>query len=157
MEPNQNLLIALPSDDELYEAFIDAIKNWVHANIKGVVAKIWGFIENAKDDIKSLLRVDPVSWLQLDMTIEKWDLILASFVWKQSRLMRNTLKVLLSTVGATTFTHFVHKMKKDSEDIKVTTDTLSKIMHLFFVNLSKKYLTQETETSVHEKISDLFV
>lgn len=157
METNQNLLIAMPSDDELYEAFIDAIKNGVHENIKGIASKLWWFIGNAKDDIKWLLHVDPELWLQLDITVEKWDQILSSFIGKQSRLMKNTLKVLLSTVGASTFTAFVEKMKKNPEDVQVTTATLSRIMNIFFVNLSKKYLTQETEATIQEKISRLFI
>lgn len=71
--------------------------------------------------------------------------------------MKNTLKVLLSTVGASTFTAFVEKMKKNPEDVQVTTATLSRIMNIFFVNLSKKYLTQETEATIQEKISRLFI
>jgi hypothetical protein len=49
--------------------------------------------------------------------------------------MKNTLKVLLSTVGASTFTNFVNKMKQAPEDIEITANTLSKIMHIFFLNL----------------------
>ena len=65
------LVIALPSDDELYTAFIDAIQNGVHENIKSTVDKISGFIANAKDELKNLIIVDPQQGLLLDMTIAK--------------------------------------------------------------------------------------
>jgi hypothetical protein len=101
--------------------------------------------------------VDPTTGLSLDITIEKGDIVLAAFISKQSWLMRGALKILLSTVGASTFTNFVAKMKKDPEDVRVTTGTLSKIMTLFFVtHLGKKYLTQETEATIHDKIAALF-
>jgi len=70
--------------------------------------------------------------------------------------MRNTLKILLSTVGASTFTDFIAKMKKAPEDVATTTETLSKIMTIFFANLGKKYLTKEDETTIKTKIAALF-
>ncbi len=157
MEEQITLLTTLPSDDELFEAFIAAMKEGVHANISGTIDKISWFVENAKDEIKNLVHVDPTTGLSLDITIEKGDIVLAAFISKQSWLMRGALKILLSTVGASTFTNFVAKMKKDPEDVRVTTGTLSKIMTLFFVtHLGKKYLTQETEATIHDKIAALF-
>lgn len=70
--------------------------------------------------------------------------------------MRNALKLLLSTIGASTFTNFVAKMKKDPSDVETTTGTLSKIMTLFFAKLGEKYLTKENEASIKEKITNLF-
>ncbi|MEI7562917.1 MAG: hypothetical protein WCJ39_04380 [bacterium] len=151
------LLTTLPSDDELFEAFIAAMKEGVHEGIKSTVDKISGFVENAKDEIKNLIHVDATTGLSLDITIEKGDVVLAAFISKQSWLMRGALKILLSTVGASTFTDFIAKMKKDPEDVTITTGTLSKIMTLFFVtHLGKKYLTQETEQTIHDKIAALF-
>ena len=151
-----SLLIAMPSDDELYTAFIEAIRNGVHENIKSTADKLSGFIGNAKDCIKNLINVDAKNGLQLAMTIEKWNQVLAAFISKQWRLMRNTLKILLSTIGASTFTDFIAKMKKDPKDVEMTTGTLSKIMTLFFAKLGEKYLTKENETSIKEKIASLF-
>ena len=52
---------------------------------------------------------------------------------------------------------FIEKMKKDPEDVTITTGTLSKIMTLFFVtHLGQKYLTHETEQTIHDKIAALF-
>jgi len=65
------LLTSMPSDDELYTAFIDAVRNGVHENIKGVADKISGFVENAKDEIKNLIAVDATNGLALDITIAK--------------------------------------------------------------------------------------
>lgn len=152
----ENLLIQMPTDQELFEAFVDAIRNWVHENIKGIAGKLSWFLENAKDDIKLLLSLDQTMGLALNINVESWDAILAWFVWKQWRVMRNTLKLLLSTVHASTFTSFVNKMKENPEDIDVTLNTLSKIMTIFFANLWKKYLVQENENSVREKIENLF-
>jgi chemotaxis methyl-accepting protein methylase len=103
-----------------------------------------------------LISVDQQDGLQLDITIDRGNQLLASLVSKQSRLMRNALKVLLLTVGASTFTDFVHKMKKDPEDVEVTITTLTKIMTIFFADLGKKYLTKETEATIKGKISGLF-
>ena len=151
------LLTTLPSDDELFESFIAAMREGVHEGIKSTIDKISGYVENAKDEIRNLIHVDPVTGLSLDISIEKGDIVLAAFISKQSWLMRGALKILLATVGASTFTNFVEKMKKDPEDVTVTTGTLSKIMTLFFVtHLGKKYLTQETETTIHNKIAALF-
>jgi len=153
---NPNLLIAMPSDDELYIAFIDAIKNGVHENIKSIAEKLSWYIEKAKDELKNLIVVDPTNGLVLDMTIEKWDKVLDAFVGKQSWLMRNALKILLSTQWASTFTSFVEKMKKDPSSAETTINTLSKIMTIFFVNLGAKYLTKENEQTIKDKIIALF-
>lgn len=65
-----SLLITMPSDDELYAAFVEAIRNGVHENIKSTTDKLTGFIENAKDCIKNLINVDAQNGLQLAITIE---------------------------------------------------------------------------------------
>jgi hypothetical protein len=70
--------------------------------------------------------------------------------------MRNALKILLSTVGASTFADFIVKMKNDPASMQTTVANLSKIMTIFFVNLSKKYLTKETEATIGAKITALF-
>lgn len=151
------LPIALPSDEELYVAFVDAIQNGVHQNIKSTVEKISGFIANAKDEIKNLVIVDPQQGLLLDMTIPKWDIVLASFVGKQWFLMRNALKILLASQWVSTFWAFVAKMKAATDDsVPVTIWTFSRIMTLFFENLGKKYATSETADTIHAKIAALF-
>lgn len=154
--PVATLPIAMPSDDELYTAFIDAIRNGVHEGIKSTVDKITGYIENAKDEIKNLIVVDPANGLVLDMTLAKGDQVLDAFVGKQGWLMRNTLKILLAATGASTFTNFVAKMKADPASATTTIATLSKIMVLFFANLGAKYLTKETEATIQAKINALF-
>ena len=53
MEATQQLIIAMPTDDELYIAFIDAIRNWVAESTRDMVNKISWFIENAKGEIKN--------------------------------------------------------------------------------------------------------
>ena len=151
------VVIALPSDDELYAAFIDAIQNGVHEWIKSTVDKISGFIANAKDELKNLIIVDPQQGLLLDMTIAKWDIVLASFVGKQWFLMRNWLKILLASQWVSTFWAFVAKMKAATDDsVPVTIWTFSKIMTIFFANLGKKYVTPETADTIHAKIAALF-
>ena len=151
------LLTTLPSDDELFTAFIAAMREGVHEGIRNTIDKISGYVENAKDEIKNLIHVDPVTGLSLDITIAKGDLVLAAFISKQSWLMRWALKILLATVGASTFTNFIAKMKKDPEDVTITTGTLSRIMTIFFVtHLGQKYLTHETEQTIHDKIAALF-
>jgi len=150
------LPIAMPSDDELYHSFVEAIRNGVAENIRWIADKLSGFIENAKDDLKWLINVDPTDWLQLAMDLAKGDQILASFVSKQNRLMRNTLKLLLSSQWASTFTEFVAKMKADPASAQHTIDNLSKIMTIFFADLGHKYLTKETDVTIKEKISNLF-
>lgn len=150
------LLLTMPTDDELYTAFIKAIREGVHENIKGIAGKLSWFIENAKDCIKDIIHLDPETGLSLDITLETGDIILATFVSKQNLFMRNTLKLLLATVGASTFTNFVNKMKKDPSNIETTTNTLSKIMTIFFATLGETYHTTENEESIKTKISNLF-
>lgn len=156
LSPVVPLAIAMPNDDELYAAFIDAIKNGVHEGIRGTVDKITGYIETAKDEIKNLIFVDPDNGLVLDMTIAKWDQILAVFVMKQGWLMRNALKLLLAATGASTFTKFVAKMKTDPSSKTTTITTLTRIMTLFFATLGTTYLTKETEATIYAKIDALF-
>lgn len=154
---NQQLLVLMPSDDELCQEFIIAIRDWVHENIKGVAKSLSWYIEKAKDEIKNIVNIDQQNWLYLDITVSKWDIILESFVSKQGLLTRNALKILLSTVWARTFSNFIVKMNNDPESKDVTINTLSNIMTIFFVNLGKKYLTNENEVSIKEKISNLFI
>lgn len=156
MDAAQQVIIGMPTDDELYVAFIDAIRNGVGESTRDMVNKISWFIENAKDEIKNFIVIDPQNGLVLDMTIPKGNQILASFVGKQWFLMRNALKILLSTVGASTFADFIVKMKNDPASMQTTVANLSKIMTIFFVNLSKKYLTKETEATIGAKITALF-
>ena len=70
-QATNQLLIAMPSDDELYDAFIIGIRDGVHEGIKNTVEKLSGYIERAKDVIKELIIVDPQQGLLLDMTVEK--------------------------------------------------------------------------------------
>ena len=42
----------MPSDEEIYHSFVEAIRNGVKENIKSIADKLSGFIENAKEDLK---------------------------------------------------------------------------------------------------------
>lgn len=154
---NQNLVVAMPSVDELYQEFVNAIRDGVHENIRWVVKSISWYIEKAKDEIPNIIGLDPQAWLFLNIDIASWDHILSSFVEKQGFIARNALKVLLSTVWASTFSNFIEKMKKNEEDKEVTINTLSNIMRIFFENLGKKYLTQENGDTIRQKIANLFI
>ncbi len=154
---NQNLVVAMPGVDELYQEFVNAIRDGVHENIRWVVKSISWYIEKAKDEIPNIIGLDPQTWLFLNIDIASWDHILSSFVEKQGFIARNALKVLLSTVWASTFSNFIEKMKKNEEDKEVTINTLSNIMRIFFENLGKKYLTQENGDTIRQKIANLFI
>ena len=156
MPDNTNKLLAMPSDDELYSLFFAAAQEGAHDNIKGIVAKVGGFLDKAKGEVKKIVVFDPTYGLYLRFDMATGNDVLQGFVNVQNFVVKNTLKVLMATYSAQTFDSFIAKMSRTQEDIDVTRGTLTRILDTFFKKLNEKYVIAETTENIALKVNALF-
>lgn len=146
-------LIALPTDDELLTSFMYAAENGVHEGLKNTVRGMAGYVGNAKEDLKMLLKLDPATGLSLDFDKAKAGTLMNEFIAKQNFLVRNALKLMLIPFGADTFDHFVERTKQNGQEgIDLVVNNITKIFVLWFQTLGQTYQVSETEESIKAKV-----
>lgn len=147
----------MPSDDELCETLITAAEQGTHENIRKIVYQMTGYARNAKTEIKKLVQFDSSTGLSLRLTVESGNDALQGFIDHQNILIKGAAKLLMMSVGASTFGAFLKKMKERTDDSKdVTINTTSNILTLFFQKLSEKYVVIESPEHIRATVQGLF-
>lgn len=148
-------IIAMPSDNELYEAFTHALQVAVPENKKSIVKMFDGFISRAKEHLKVIFFASTTG-LMLNLTEQTGDQLLTGFVKSQNMLMRLPLKAALLTYGADSFTGFIASTKSGTNNKDATVSGLCAIMSACFTTLGDKYLVAETDETIKTKVAALF-
>lgn len=151
-------IIAMPNDDEICQMLVTAADEGVHENIRSIVKKMTDLVIKAKEVVKELVSFDPANGISLRMTIATGDETLQHFIDKQNFVIKGAAKLLMASVGASTFGQFIKKMKDstDPTDKSQTITTTTNILVKFFEKIGAKYKITETPESIHAKVEDLF-
>ena len=159
-QPSQDVapIIAMPNDDEICQMLVTAADEGVHENIRSIVKKMTDLVIKAKEVVKELVSFDPVNGISLRMTIASGDETLQHFIDKQNFVIKGAAKLLMASVGESTFGQFIKKMKDSSDptDRSQTITTTTNILVKFFEKIGAKYKVTETPESIQAKVEDLF-
>ncbi|GHW02328.1 hypothetical protein AGMMS50249_1140 [candidate division SR1 bacterium] len=154
--PEGQKVIGMPNDELLCKMFLEASQEGSHDNIKGIVKQLGSFFKKAQGEIKTILTFDPYYGLSLNFTRDSANNLLQGFVNSQNFVVKNTLKILMMSLGASTFDDFLAKMQKDPEDVDITRGTMIRIFEAFFQKLDEKYTVEETTEDIAKKVNAVF-
>lgn len=148
-------MIAMPSDDELFEAFKYALEAGTPENKKNILGMFEKFLNKAKEHLKEIISLTGTG-LALNLTEETGNTLLKGFVNSQSFLMKPLLKGALMSFGADSFTSFIASTKTGKNNKDVTINGLVTISTECFKKLSEKYAVIETQDTIKVKVVALF-
>ena len=148
-------IIAMPSDDELFEAFKHALEVGVPENKKNILGMFEKFLGKAKSHLKDIIALE-ANGLALNLTEETGNTLLAGFVDAQGFLLKLPLKAVLMTFGADSFTDFIASTKTGKNNKDVTINGLVTISSECFTKLGEKYAVVETPDTIKAKVVSLF-
>ena len=148
-------IIAMPTDDEIFEAFKHALEVGTPENKKNILGMFEKFLEKAKDHLKDIMAMTATG-LSLNLTEETGNNLLAGFINAQGFLLKLPLKAILSTFGADSFTNFIASTKSGKNNKEVTISGFTTIVSVCFSTLGEKYAVVETDETVKTKVAAVF-
>lgn len=149
-------IIAMPTDDELFEAFAAAVQAGTPENKKDIAHKFEGFMEKGKEHLKTVITLDAATGLSLNFTEATGNELLEGFIHSQSFILRTALKAVLAVFGADTFTHLVESTKSGKNGKDATVNGFAAILTHWFATLGEKYAVTETAETIKAKVDAVF-
>lgn len=148
-------ITTLPSDDELFAAFTQAMQEWTPENKKDVLKQFEPFLAKAKDHIKDVVQVTDKG-LIFNLNKETWDKLIHGFVKAQWFLLQIPLQWILFVFGADSFTNFVKATQAGKNNPETTIGGITKIGIACMRILGEKYLVADTAETITERVKGIF-
>ncbi len=148
-------LLSMPTDDELFQAFSKALQEGTPEGKRAILSTFEPFLAKAKEHLKDIIAVGATG-LELNLTKESGDKLMAGFISAQNFLLKIPLKAALILYGAGSFTNFITATKAGKNNPETTIGGLAHIATLCMQKLSDKYAVSDTETTITDKVKALF-
>lgn len=148
-------MLAMPTDEELFDAFNYGIQQWTPENKRVIVKQFEPFLAKAKSHVRHLVTLTE-HWLVCTFSKETWDALLKGFVDAQGFLLKIPLNAALIMFGADTFTHFVEATKAWKNNPATTIGWMTAILTTFMQKLSEKYIVVDTAETITAKVNAVF-
>ncbi len=148
-------IIAMPSHDELFTAFTQALQEGTPEAKKAILKTFEPFLAKAKEHLQDIIAVWDTG-LTFNLTKETGDKLMSGFISSQSFLFKLPLKAALIMFGADSFTNFIEATKAGKNNPETTVSGLAHIASLCMQKLADKYAVNDDETTITAKVKALF-
>lgn len=148
-------ITTLPSDDELFAAFNQAIQEGTPEKKRGIVKQFEPFLAKAKDHVKDVVQMTDKG-LIFNLNKETGDKLIHGFVKAQWFLLQIPLQWILIMFEADSFTNFVKATQAGRNNPETTIGGITQIGIVCMRILGEKYLVADTAETITERMKAAF-